>query len=89
MLRVAAEKKLGTVVTGMVDSSVGIAAALHVAAAADHLAGACGLGTLDLLAHDVAGEPLRIENGAMLLPDGPGRGVRLDEKALGRLRGGG
>jgi o-succinylbenzoate synthase len=88
MLRVAAEKGLGAVVTGMVDTSVGIAAALHVAAAADALAGACGFGTLDLLAGDVVEEPLRIENGAMLLPGGPGLGVQLDPGALARLRGG-
>lgn len=88
MLRVAAEKGLGTVVTGMIDTSVGIAAALHVAAAADALAGACGLGTLDLLTRDVVEKPLRIENGAMLLPDGPGLGVTLDHVALARLRAG-
>ncbi len=88
MLRVAAEKGLGVVVTGMVDTSVGIAAALHVAAAADALAGACGLGTLDLLARDVVAAPLRIENGAMLLPEGPGLGVALDPGAIARMRAG-
>jgi len=76
------------VVTGMVDTSVGIAAALHVAAAADALAGACGLGTLDLLARDVVAAPLRIENGAMLLPEGPGLGVALDPGAIARMRAG-
>ena len=86
VLRAAAEKGLGAVVTGMVDTSVGIAAALHVAAAADALAGACGFGTLDLLTRDVVAEPLRIENGAMLLPGGPGLGVQLDPRALARLR---
>jgi L-alanine-DL-glutamate epimerase-like enolase superfamily enzyme len=82
----AAEHGLGVVVTGMMETSVGLAAALHVAASAPSLAGACGLGTIDLLAQDVVREPLRIEAGAMILPESPGLGVDLDPEVLARFR---
>jgi o-succinylbenzoate synthase len=82
----AAEVALGAVVTGMMETSVGLAAALHVAAAAPRLGGACGLATRDLLAQDVVREPLRIEAGEMILPDAPGLGVELDPDAVARFR---
>ncbi len=81
----AAEHGLGAVVTGMMETSVGLAAALHVAAAAPRLAGACGLATGDLLAQDVVREPLRIEGGEMILPEAPGLGVDLDADAVARF----
>jgi o-succinylbenzoate synthase len=82
----AAEHGLGAVVTGMMETSVGLAAALHVAAAAPWLGGACGLATGDLLAQDVVREPLRIEAGEMILPEAPGLGVDLDADAVARFR---
>lgn len=86
MIEAARACGLGAVVTGMMDTSVGLAAALHVAARAGSLAGACGLGTLELLAADVVRDPLRIEAGEMILPPGPGLGVILDPGAIARLR---
>jgi len=86
MIEAARACGLGAVVTGMMDTSIGLAAALHVAAAAGPLTGACGLGTLELLAADVVRDPLRIEAGEMILPPGPGLGVTLDPGAIADLR---
>lgn len=85
MLQAARECGLGAVVTSMMDTSIGVAAALHVAAAAGPLAGACGLDTGALLAGDVACDPPRITDGAMILPAGPGLGIVPDEGALSRF----
>jgi muconate cycloisomerase len=72
-----------TVGSGM-ESSLGLAAALHVACA---LAGeplACGLATLERLDGDLAGG---LDVGPVLnLPSGPGLGVELDEAGLARYR---
>ena len=80
---------LGVVITSRMDTSIGIAAALHLAASAKSLAGACGLATRDHLADDVTANPPRVEDGKMTLPEGPGLGVRLDPEALDRLQEGG
>lgn len=62
------------VITSVVDSAVGVAAAAHLAAALSP-AVAHGLATSDWLAADVA-PPLPISAGNMLLPDLPGLGIR-------------
>jgi len=89
------------VVTSAMEAGIGVAASLHIAAAMISEMGdmdtpplACGLATLDLLADDLITSPPRIENGAMLLPGGPGLDVTLDRDALARyahptLRGSG
>lgn len=76
------------VVTSAMEAGVGVTASLHIAAAllsgSDAPPLACGLATLDLLADDLIVTPPSIENGEMLLPDGPGLGVTLDRDALDR-----
>ncbi len=74
---------LDAVVTSAMESGVGVAATLHVAAAAQSRR-ACGLGTLELLADDLVSGGLPIVDGAMALPTGPGLGVPLDAAALAR-----
>jgi o-succinylbenzoate synthase len=54
------------------DGPLGIAAAVHCAAALQPTA-ACGLGTLELFADDV--EVLPVRDGAIAVPDAPGLGV--------------
>lgn len=74
----------GVIVTTTIDSGIGTAAALHLAAALPDDTPACGLATGDLLSADIIAPPLTPENGCLRLPDGPGLGVCLDEAALSR-----
>jgi L-alanine-DL-glutamate epimerase-like enolase superfamily enzyme len=53
------------------DGPIGIAAALH-AAAALRLNAACGLATLDLFEEDGVEHPLAVRDGAIAVPHGPG-----------------
>jgi O-succinylbenzoate synthase len=75
-LRVAAGCGLPVVVSSALDTSVGIAAGLALAAALPELPYACGLGTVGLMATDVAADPLLPRGGVLpvrrAVPD-PGR----------------
>jgi muconate cycloisomerase len=67
------------------ESSVASAAAVHVAAVVP--ANAWGLSvTSSGLAEDVAVTPLRIENGHVELPAGPGLGIEVDERRVRRCQ---
>ena len=57
-LALAAHHKLPVVVSSALESAVGISHGLHLAAALPELNYACGLGTGQLLAHDVAQLPI-------------------------------
>ena len=76
-LRVAAACGLPVVVSSAVETSVGLAAGLALAAALPELPYACGLGTLSLLEGDVVADPLTPADGAIEV-----RRPRLDEAAL-------
>jgi O-succinylbenzoate synthase len=78
-LRIAAECGLPAVVSSAVETSVGLAAGLALAAALPELPYACGLGTLSLLEGDVAMDPLVPVDGEI-----PVRRPDIDERALGR-----
>jgi o-succinylbenzoate synthase len=77
-LAVAEACGLPVVVSSAVETSVGLAAGLALAAALPELPYACGLGTLSLLEGDVVGEPLRTVDGAIEV-----RRPEVDEEALG------
>ncbi|MCH1434153.1 MAG: hypothetical protein L7U56_00665, partial [Acidimicrobiales bacterium] len=62
------------IVTSMIDSAIGVAHAVHVAAASG-VDIAHGLATSALLASDV-GPPLAVVDGWIDVPDRPGLGVR-------------
>jgi len=64
-LRVATQSGLPTVVSSAIDSSVGIAAGVALAAALPELPFACGLGTLELMAGDVVTDPLVPQRGSI------------------------
>lgn len=70
---------LPAVVSSAIDTSVGIAAGVALAAALPELPYACGLGTVSLLADDVTSRPLRAAGGA--LPVRPVDPDRLDAVA--------
>lgn len=78
----ARRRGLDVVVTSVLDTSVGIAAALHFART---LAGAmrpCGLATGELLASDLVRRRLLPAGGTLIQPSGPGLGVDVDSAAL-------
>jgi O-succinylbenzoate synthase len=79
-LRIAEDIGMPVVVSSAVESSVGIAAGVALAAALPSLEHACGLATVQLLSDDVAVEPLLPVDGFL-----PVRPVALDEAALTRL----
>jgi O-succinylbenzoate synthase len=64
-LRVAEACGLPAVVSSAVDSSVGLAAGVALAAALPQLPYACGLATMSLLSGDVTAEPLTETGGAL------------------------
>jgi O-succinylbenzoate synthase len=64
-LEVAEAAGRPAVVSSAVETSVGLAAGLALAAALPDLAGACGLGTLSLLAGDVTADPLQPVGGRL------------------------
>ncbi len=79
-LRIAEEIGLPVVVSSALESSVGIAAGIALAAALPELRFACGLATVNLLTDDLATEPLLPDDGHLRV--GP---PRVDESALLRL----
>ncbi|UOQ57409.1 o-succinylbenzoate synthase [Leucobacter allii] len=82
-LGIVAEAGLPVVVSSALDTSVGIAMGLRLAAALPDgaLAGACGLGTAALLAGDVVADPLLPVDGAIAV-----RRPALDPERLERHR---
>jgi O-succinylbenzoate synthase len=78
-LRVAEACGLPVVVSSAVDSSVGLAAGVALAAALPELRHACGLATMSLLAGDVTARPLAEADGSL-----PVRRPPVDPAALAR-----
>ncbi len=79
-LRIAEDIGLPVVVSSAVESSVGIAAGVALAAALPDLPHACGLATVQLLTDDVVAEPLLPVDGHL-----PVRRPHLDPDRLARL----
>lgn len=79
-LRIAEDIGLPVVVSSALETSVGIAAGVALAAALPELPFACGLATVQLLADDVAREPLLPQDGSLpvVRPD-------VDDDRLARL----
>ncbi len=80
-LRIAEDIGLPVVVSSALESSVGIAAGVALAAALPSLPFACGLATVQLLTDDVAADPLLPRDGAL-----PVVRPEVDAAALERLR---
>lgn len=79
-LRIAEDIGMPVVVSSAIESSVGIAAGVALAAALPELHHACGLATVQMLTDDVVAEPMLPVDGmlAVVRPD-------VDEAALARL----
>jgi muconate cycloisomerase len=67
------------------ESSIGSAAAVHLACAVPNVEWGVSLTNL-YLAEDIVKTPLRIASGTVALPNGPGLGVDVDEAAVARFR---
>lgn len=80
-LRIAEDIGIPVVVSSALESSVGIAAGVALAAALPSLPFACGLATVQLLTDDVASAPLLPRDGAL-----PVVRPEVDAAALDRLR---
>lgn len=81
-LRIAEEIGLPVVVSSALESSVGIAAGVRLAAALPDLPYACGLATVALLSHDLAEEPLLPVDGMLpVLTPSVSRGALADSTA--------
>jgi O-succinylbenzoate synthase len=78
-MRVAAACGLPVVVSSAVDSSVGLAAGVALAAALPELPYACGLATMSLLTGDITADPLIPAGGEL-----PVRQPRIDTERLAR-----
>ncbi|WP_159945223.1 MULTISPECIES: o-succinylbenzoate synthase [unclassified Nocardiopsis] len=76
-LRVAEACGLPVVVSSAVETSVGLAAGVALAAALPELPHACGLATMQMLTADVTADPLLPEDGFL-----PVRRVEVDEASL-------
>jgi o-succinylbenzoate synthase len=79
-LEIADACGLPVVVSSAVESSIGLAAGVALAAALPALGYACGLATMSLLAGDVTAAPLAESAGSL-----PVRAAAVDEAALGRF----
>ena len=83
LLRRALRRGLGATVTSFLDSAVGRAAALHLAASLPELDRAAGVEAQSALRFDLASLP-PAQSGAIALPEEAGLGVELDRAALRR-----
>ena len=70
------------IVTTTLDTGIGTAAALHLAATLPSPGLACGLATGGLLKTDLLATPLSVRDGCMQTPSGAGLGVQLDDEAV-------
>jgi o-succinylbenzoate synthase len=74
------------VITSTIETGVGIAGALHLAATSPEVTLECGLATLHLLADDLLIDHLVPKHGFLAVPTGFGLGIRLDRNALAHYR---
>jgi o-succinylbenzoate synthase len=83
-LEVVAECGLPAVVSSALDTSVGLAAGVALAAALPELPYACGLGTAALLGGDVVADPLLPRDGALTVADADSATTRWWRRRLER-----
>jgi muconate cycloisomerase len=81
-------KRLGlkiNVAAKIAETSIGTAAAVHLACAVPNVAWGVSLTNL-YLAEDIVRRPIMLHDGAVALPEGGGLGVEVDEAAVARFR---
>ncbi len=83
--RLAAEASVRVVLTSLLESGIGVVAAVHLAAAWPDPLLACGLATIPLLESSLLENcTLRSQDGRIPVPAGPGLGVTVDAESLER-----
>jgi muconate cycloisomerase len=88
MAAIAEAHRMRAYVGGALESIIGVAAGLHVAASSPAIDLGCELYAQFMLKEDVGRQPFTFEDGALLVPDGPGLGFQVDERVLERYRQG-
>jgi L-alanine-DL-glutamate epimerase-like enolase superfamily enzyme len=77
---------LGAYIGCMIETSLGTAAYLHFGAVLPRLDYGCELFGPLLLSGDIASKPVAYENGQVLVPEGPGLGVDVEEAEVEKCR---
>ncbi|OGP30014.1 MAG: o-succinylbenzoate synthase [Deltaproteobacteria bacterium GWA2_57_13] len=88
ILNLAAEAGKPAVITSSLESDIGVAASLHLAASLGPAEVACGLATGLLLESTLASTPLVPSKGSLRCPDQPGLGIVPDETAVKKYAAG-
>ena len=81
IIQEATTRAVQCVITSVLETGIGLAAALHLAAATHDITLACGLATLPLLANDLLLDDIVMQQGSLTVPTGPGLGIQLDRDA--------
>jgi len=88
MATIAEAARMPAYVGGALESCIGASAGLHFAAASPAVTLGCEMSGQFLLTDDFGKQRIRMEDGALLVPTGPGLGVDVDEEKLARYRDG-
>lgn len=89
MAIIAAAAGVAGYVGGALESVIGAAAGLHFAASTPNVSYGCELSGQFLMADDIGTSPLAFEEGALVVPRGPGLGIELNEAKVARYAIGG
>ncbi len=81
----AQEAGIEVIYTSSWESDVGVAATLHLAASLGPHPAAMGLSTAGMISEGIVRTPLRVENGYIRVPDGPGLGLELAPEIISQL----
>ncbi len=86
MAIVAEPAGIGCYVGGALEGPIGARACLHFAASTPNVNWGCEMGGQFLLEADLGSEPIRFEEGALVVPGGPGLGGDLDPQKVARYQ---
>jgi L-alanine-DL-glutamate epimerase-like enolase superfamily enzyme len=86
LARQATAKRVRVIYTSSWESDIGLAATLHLAAALGPNPPAMGLSTAGMISEGIVTNPLKIENGFLKVPEGPGLGMELAPEILAQLK---
>jgi L-alanine-DL-glutamate epimerase-like enolase superfamily enzyme len=88
MAAIAQTFRMRAYVGGALESVIGAAAGLHLAASSPAIDLGCEMGGQYLLKDDFGKEPIQMDGGDFVVPSGPGLGIEIDENKLAMYREG-